>query len=51
MKRIQLLPFNLGAFMETLGPLLRLDSPESVAENPKIMPLTFDLTWTLHVTF
>ena len=28
-----------------------IDSPESVAENPKTMLLTFDLTLTLHVIF
>ena len=51
MKRIQVLLFNLGAFMEILGPLLYLDSPESVAKNPETMPLTCDLILTLHVTF
>ena len=36
--------------MEIFGPAA-IGSPESVAENPKTMPLTLDLLLTLHVTF
>ena len=35
--------------MEIWGPLLLI--LRSLAENPKTLPLTFDLALTLHVTF
>ena len=50
MKRIQGLPLYFGSIYGYFGHAA-IDIPESVAENPKTMLLTFDLTLTLHVTF
>ena len=50
MKRIQVLPLYFGSIYGDFGHAA-IDSPQSLAENPKTMLLTFDQTLTLHVTF
>ena len=50
MKRVLVLLLQVGSISGDFGPAA-IDSPESVAENPKTRPLTLDLTLTLHVTF
>ena len=44
MKRTQALPLYFGSIYGDLGHAA-IDSPESVAENPKTMLLTFDLAF------
>ena len=39
-----------GSIYGYFGPAA-IESPKFVAENPKTMPLTFDLTLALNVTF
>ena len=50
MQRIQVLLLYFGIIFGNFGHTA-IDNPESVAENPKTMLLTFDLTLSLHVTF
>ena len=50
MKRTQALPLYVGSIYGDFGHAA-IDGPESVAENPKTVLLTFDLTLTLHMTF